>query len=206
MATRVSPSVETLLPSLRFGLGADLSEPPIFSTNHSVVFRTYSQRYRGLVAVKVINRKALPAHIADKFLPRELEVTNKVRHPHLLKCLHIESPSPTKIIIVSEFCTRGTLLQHILKEGAIREAPMGARLFRQLIEAVNYLHRHEIVHRDIKLENILIDGNGDLHLADFGFARFLEKRRRATSFCGTRPYSSPQIVTYQPYDGYAADW
>ncbi|EYC04806.1 hypothetical protein Y032_0086g2002 [Ancylostoma ceylanicum] len=217
---------------LRETLYAPFNEPPIAVTGHSVVYRTFSQFYRGMVAVKIINKKALPPAIADKFLPRELDITIKVRHPHLSRCLAVLAPCSSKIVLISEFYQRGTLLELILREQRVKEAPQGVRMFRQLMEAVHYLHERNIVHRDIKLENILIDANGDAKLADFGFARFIARRERLShpcppmtvfapfapvsppllsisrsrSFCGTRPYSAPQITLYKPYDSYAADW
>ncbi|KAL6734250.1 hypothetical protein Aduo_004810 [Ancylostoma duodenale] len=199
----VSSSTERLLPGLRETLYASFSEPSIAVTGHSVVYRTFSQFW---VAVKIINKKALPPAIADKFLPRELDITIKVRHPHLSRCLAVLAPCSSKIVLISEFYQRGTLLELILREQRVKEAPQGVRMFRQLIEAVHYLHERNIVHRDIKLENILIDANGDAKLADFGFARFIARRERSLSFCGTRPYSAPQITLYKPYDSYAADW
>ncbi|RCN37846.1 kinase domain protein [Ancylostoma caninum] len=202
----VSSSTERLLPGLRETLYAPFNEPPIAVTGHSVVYRTFSQFYRGMVAVKIINKKALPPAIADKFLPRELDITIKVRHPHLSRCLAVLAPCSSKIVLISEFYQRGTLLELILREQRVKEAPQGVRMFRQLMEAVHYLHERNIVHRDIKLENILIDANGDAKLADFGFARFIARRERSRSFCGTRPYSAPQITLYKPYDSYAADW
>ncbi|KAK6058471.1 hypothetical protein COOONC_03961 [Cooperia oncophora] len=150
----VSPSTEQLLPQLREVLYAPLNESPIAVTVIRFI-RTFSQFYRGTVAVKIINKKALPPAIADKFLPRELDITIKA-------CLQCSTD-------LSPFCRSNATLS---------EVPQGVRMFRQLMEAVHYLHERNIVHRDIKLENILIDANGDAKLADFGFARFIARRER----------------------------
>ncbi|GMT28199.1 hypothetical protein PFISCL1PPCAC_19496, partial [Pristionchus fissidentatus] len=202
-----SPSTENMLERLRKELRASLDEPPIASSGHSAVYRTSSEVYGRMVAVKLINKRALHKSIADKFLPRELEITALVSHPHLVSTLRvIEEVSLSRIAIIQEFYPNGTLLRLLLKEGIIEECPRGAHIFRQLSEAVRYLHTRSIVHRDIKPENILIDSNGDIRLGDFGFARFIQKRERSRSFCGTRPYSAPQIVSYRPYDSFSADW
>ncbi|KAH7728601.1 CAMK protein kinase [Aphelenchoides avenae] len=182
-----------------------LQAPPIAETRHSSVYRTYSYHYGRFVAIKIINKRAIPGALVDKFLPRELEVTQKVRHPHLCRSFDVYEPNPTKVIIVSEYCEGGTLLHLVLRKKRIEE-PNAARMYRQLCEAVHYLHARGVAHRDIKLENILLDDKCDIKLADFGFSRYVKPRERSASFCGTKPYSAPDLVDNKPYDPYTADW
>ncbi|EFP09087.1 hypothetical protein CRE_15868 [Caenorhabditis remanei] len=89
---------------------------------------------------------------------------------------------------------------------ATKKNPLAVTLFRQIIEAINYLHTRGITHRDVKLENILIDGNGDVKLIDFGFSRHVERRERSRSFCGTQPYTCPQMKKFRPYVPFCADF
>ncbi|KAI1723928.1 protein kinase domain-containing protein [Ditylenchus destructor] len=184
---------------------------PLAYTGHSVVFKAYSSLYRQNVAVKIIDKKAIPAEVVEKFLGRELEITALAHHPYICSFLGIYRVNHTRIAIVSEFCEGGTLLDLVYKHGAIPEANI-ARMLMQLTEAINYLHEgnfHErhIVHRDIKLANILLDEKGDVKLTDFGFARFVSHRaEQSTSFCGTATYSAPNICRRKPYNPFASDW
>jgi serine/threonine protein kinase len=91
-----------------------------------------------------------------------------------------------------------------MKSGPKR--PDGSRLLRQLAEAVHYLHQRGLVHRDIKLENVLLDSDGNAKLVDFGFARFMAPVERSTSFCGTRPYAAPELHLRKAYEGTPVDW
>uniref|UniRef100_A0A915CVM5 Protein kinase domain-containing protein n=1 Tax=Ditylenchus dipsaci TaxID=166011 RepID=A0A915CVM5_9BILA len=175
-------------------------ESPIAYTGHSVVFKAYSQLYCQNVAVKIINKMHIPAVVADKFLARELEITSRAHHPHICACLSIFCVNANRIAIVTEFCSRGTLSHLVMQEKIIAGITNAARMFRQLIEAIQYLHERNVAHRDIKLENIFLDEKCDVKLADFGFARVINRAEKSTSFCGTKNYSSPSILRSKPYD------
>uniref|UniRef100_A0A7E4USF0 Protein kinase domain-containing protein n=1 Tax=Panagrellus redivivus TaxID=6233 RepID=A0A7E4USF0_PANRE len=175
-------------------------------TKHSTVHKSFSMYYNQYVAIKIIDKSSIPATLADKFLPRELDVTRMVNHPNIARCLSVVQPHPTKVVIISEFCEGGTLLNYVMQYGGLPEFE-AARLFHQLVEAIHYLHTTlSVAHRDVKLENMLLDGHRNLKLVDFGFARQATPATKSSSFCGTRPYSSPQLVDHIAYSPFAADW
>lgn len=78
-------------------------------------------------------------------------------------------------------------------------------IFRQIVSAVHFLHKNRIVHRDLKLENILIDSNGDIKLADFGLSNNWSPNNLLYTFCGSPLYASPEIVNGFPYFGPEVD-
>lgn len=78
-------------------------------------------------------------------------------------------------------------------------------LFRKLAKAVNFLHFQGVFHRDLKLENVLVNEMREIRLIDFGFAKKARFDEKLSDFCGTLPYMSPEIVEQTPYFGGPAD-
>jgi len=72
-------------------------------------------------------------------------------------------------------------------------------IFTQIVEGVAFMHSKSIVHRDLKLDNILINQNGEVKIIDFGFAVKCDSKEKLSSYCGTPHYMDPSITKKQPY-------
>ncbi|KAI9008128.1 kinase-like domain-containing protein [Gaertneriomyces semiglobifer] len=127
-------------------------------------------KHMGKVAIKVI-RKDLhkDAQEIQRLVDHETNIWARLRHPHILEMLDLMDGEDA-IFIVSELACNGNLLDLIRKETRIPEA-RARKLFLQIADAVRYIHQEvQVIHRDIKCENILLDCEGNTKLADFGLA------------------------------------
>merc|ERR1712139_116457 len=98
----------------------------------------------------------------------------------------------------------GDLLQYVRLKGALKEAEC-RKFFQDLTEALEYCHGINIVHRDLKCENVLLSKKNQVKLADFGFARRLPPAELSKAFCGSAAYAAPELLQGMPYIGTIAD-
>ena len=104
-----------------------------------------------------------------------------------------------------ELCPGGDLLSYVRKRRKIPEV-QAKYIFKQIMKGVAYLHRNLIVHRDIKLENILLDGHGRVKIGDFGVSKKMDHRNEILfEQCGTPTYIAPEIVREHGYLGCPVD-
>ena len=139
-----------------------------------------------------------------KHAKRELEILCQLSHPNILK--HIETINDEDyFIIITEYCEGITLLNYITLKGNL-ESKIVRLIVRQLLDALNYLHSNFIAHRDLKLENIIINTlNNHITIIDFGLSNYINSSNLLNTFCGSLQYVSPKIIEQKPYDGALAD-
>lgn len=124
---------------------------------------------RKLVAIKSMNKDFLNDEKSKKKLMQEVSIIKRTRHPNVVK-LYETFESEKHVLFSMEMCAGGDLLNYVRKRRKLKE-PVAKILFKQIIEAIGYIHTRSIVHRDIKLDNILLDGKGNVKIGDFGVSR-----------------------------------
>ncbi|ORX78973.1 Pkinase-domain-containing protein [Basidiobolus meristosporus CBS 931.73] len=149
------------------------------------------------VAIKIVDKTH--AHT----VAREIEMWRHLHHPNITQLLEILT-TETKIYMVMEHVTGGELFEHITNNGALNE-PCGRSIFKKLLLAVEYIHKKRYVHRDLKLENILLDKNLDPKIIDFGFTRGIQSRRLLDTYCGSLAYVAPEVIAGGQYSGQESD-
>ncbi|KAL3651117.1 Serine/threonine-protein kinase sapk10 [Castilleja foliolosa] len=155
----------------------------------------------GLVAVKYIER-GFPI---DENVQREIINHRSLRHPNIIRFKEVIL-TPTHLAIVMEYASGGELFERISNAGRFNENE--ARFFfQQLISGVSYCHSMEICHRDLKLENTLLDGSPAprLKICDFGYSKSSLLHSQPKSTVGTPAYIAPEVLLRKEYDGKIAD-
>ncbi|KAJ3996749.1 Pkinase-domain-containing protein [Lentinula boryana] len=155
-----------------------------------------------------LNLAGAEAERQEQSLRREVVLMKLIEHPNIMKLCDVWD-LPDELFLVLEYVQGGELLEHLSKaiESGQKSIPLSQALvyFQQIILAVSYCHRFNVSHRDLKLENILVDSENNIKIADFGLASFQPDSIVRTA-CGSLHYCAPEVVTgYGNYNGPMAD-
>ncbi|EPS63820.1 hypothetical protein M569_10961, partial [Genlisea aurea] len=173
----------------------------IGSGNFGVARLMRDRQRNELVAVKYIERGSK----IDEHVQREIFNHRSLKHPNIVRFKEVIL-TPSHLAIVMEYAAGGELFERICNAGRFSEDE--ARFFfQQLISGVSYCHSMQICHRDLKLENTLLDGSPGprLKICDFGYSKSAVLHSQPKSTVGTPAYIAPEVLLKKEYDGKNAD-
>uniref|UniRef100_A0A3P8YUF4 non-specific serine/threonine protein kinase n=1 Tax=Esox lucius TaxID=8010 RepID=A0A3P8YUF4_ESOLU len=150
------------------------------------------------VAIKIIDKTRLNPSNLEKIY-REVQIMKLLNHPHIIKLYQVME-TKDMLYIVTEYARNGEMFDYLTSNGRMSE-DKARKKFWQILQAVDYCHRHHIVHRDLKTENLLLDANMNIKLADFGFGNFYKTGEPLSTWCGSPPYAAPEVFEGKEYEG-----
>ncbi|XP_054147391.1 serine/threonine-protein kinase SIK3 isoform X4 [Melozone crissalis] len=124
-------------------------------------------------------------------------------HPHIIRLYQVME-TERMIYLVTEYASGGEIFDHLVAHGRMAEKE-ARRKFKQIVAAVNFCHCRNIVHRDLKAENLLLDANLNIKIADFGFSNIFTPGQLLKTWCGSPPYAAPELFEGKEYDGPKVD-
>ena len=161
-------------------------------------------------AMKIYEKKILNDNIKKKCILREIEILKKLNHPNIVK-LYDTIISDKNILLIQELVNGISLRDFYNKEIrnqkniSEKKYKILTLIFKQIFSAFDYIHKKNIFHRDIKLENILLTKNYEIKIIDFGFGLYNPRNYLQKFFCGTPNYMAPEIIMKKEYDCQKAD-
>ena len=172
---------------------------------YAIVRSAINKENNGKVAIKIYDKYKLLNPNRKKNADREIMILSKLNHQNIVK-LFTTIENKRTLNLIMEYVNGCSLMSYLKKKYHKKIDESEARIiFKQLIQALEYCHNLNITHRDIKLENILIDSHYAIKLIDFGFSTCFSNDRKIKLFCGTPSYMSPEIVSRQESYGPPSD-
>lgn len=172
----------------------------------AVVYKAQHQKTGRTVALKMLHPNWLEDSEAAQRFKKEAEIVKHLHHPCIV-AVYDYGQLNGRSYLAMQYMARGSLAQRFQHPTPIGSQEV-VRLLRRVGSALDHAHRHHVVHRDLKLENILLDEAGEAFLSDFGIARILDARQQMTmtgSIVGTPMYMSPEQVRGKKSLGARAD-
>ncbi|EDV24975.1 uncharacterized protein TRIADDRAFT_4614, partial [Trichoplax adhaerens] len=167
------------------------------------------------VAIKVLDKQKLRNDFyANRHLYREAKILRYISHPRVVQLLETFETDNNYYLTMELICN--TSLADILEENGKLSEDRTKKYIKQIIEATDYLHAQDIIHRDLKLENILVDEDDSIKIIDFGLSTFTKTRREKAnvffirklcqSQCGSPAYTAPELLAIDEYGPKADIW
>ncbi|KAG0422247.1 hypothetical protein HPB47_001907 [Ixodes persulcatus] len=155
------------------------------------------------VAVKILDKSKLDAK-TQRMLAREIASMESLHHPHIIRLYEVIE-TLSRVHLAMEFAQGGELFEKVTSDGRYSEED--ARLvFAQIASALEHMHHHNIIHRDLKAENVFIAGHNVVKVGDLGFSTQVRCRDESlNTFCGSPPYAAPELFKDESYVGPCVD-
>uniref|UniRef100_A0A668AQQ1 MAP/microtubule affinity-regulating kinase 3 n=1 Tax=Myripristis murdjan TaxID=586833 RepID=A0A668AQQ1_9TELE len=154
------------------------------------------------VAIKIIDKTQLNPTSLQKLF-REVRIMKSLNHPNIVQLFEVIETEKT-LYLIMEYASGGEVFDYLVSHGRMKEKEARAK-FRQIVSAVHYCHQKNIVHRDLKAENLLLDADSNVKIADFGFSNEFTMGSKLDTFCGSPPYAAPELFQGKKYDGPEVD-
>jgi len=154
------------------------------------------------VAVKVIDKAKLDKTTAKKLF-REVRIMKLLNHPNIVKLYEVID-TPTELYLFMEYASSGEIFDYLVAHGRMKEKE-ARRIYRQIVLVIDYCHNLHVIHRDLKAENLLLDRNMNVKIADFGFSNQFSPGQRLNTWCGSPPYAAPELFQGKEYSGPEVD-
>ncbi|KAK9112583.1 hypothetical protein Scep_020102 [Stephania cephalantha] len=185
--------------------GADVWEidPRLLRFETKVASGSYGDLYKGTycsqeVAIKVLKPERVNADMQQEFA-QEVYIMRKVRHRNVVQFIGA-CTRPPNLCIVTEFMSGGSVYDFLHKQKGVFKLPSLLKVAIDVSKGMNYLHQNNIIHRDLKAANLLMDENEVVKVADFGVARVQAQTGVMTAETGTYRWMAPEVIEHKPYD------
>mmetsp|Transcript_60616 Transcript_60616/g.128373 ORF Transcript_60616/g.128373 Transcript_60616/m.128373 type:complete len:570 (+) Transcript_60616:110-1819(+) len=151
-----------------------------------------------VAAIKFVSKSGFKQISDMQRVFQEIQALQNLHHPNVVRILDV-ADNPQNVCFIMEFCSGGELRGYVERHALLEEEEAKV-FFKQMAKAIHYVHTKHIIHRDLKLENVLLDSQNRCKIVDFGLSDYVSSKERTVTDAGTQAYLAPEV-----YNGSSGD-